>query len=50
MVAKFVENLEISKWVGIAYRWVGLAYTTVFINIILTKLLGSLDLLYAKPL
>ena len=31
MVAKFVENLEISKWVGIAYRWVGLAYTTVCI-------------------
>ena len=29
MVAKIIENLEISKWVGIAYRWVGLAYTTV---------------------
>ena len=29
MVAKIIDNLEISKWVVIAYRWVGLAYRTV---------------------
>ena len=38
MVLKNLENLEVSKWAGIAYRWAGIVdWTVLFIVIRMTS-------------